>query len=103
MTTATVARPRKRSLVVLAGRGHVDERGAHALMKSLGHVGIEAIYLAPESSPRRIATAAVAEQADAIELCIATHGGGGSILRELLRELDRLDRRQVRIVVHRMN
>jgi methylmalonyl-CoA mutase cobalamin-binding domain/chain len=100
MTVGTATR-RRRSLVVLAGQGGVSDRGARALAASLAGAGIESIYLGREGSPARIARAAVAEAADAVELCIAG-GGGVLIIRELLRELDRIGRRDVTLVLHRV-
>lgn len=95
-----VRRPR-RSLVVLAGgTGASDsDHGARALVASLGAIGIEAVYLGREESAQRIATAVAEENADAVELLLAA--GGVLLLRELLRELIRLGRRDVSIVVHR--
>jgi hypothetical protein len=37
-----------------------------------------------------------------VELCLARSGGGVLVLRELLRELTELGRRDVSIVVHRV-
>jgi methylmalonyl-CoA mutase cobalamin-binding domain/chain len=97
----TVTRRRK-SLVVLAGRGRFDERGALALVESLGTMGIETVYIGAEQSARRIATTAAEEHVDAIDVCMASGAAGITILRDLLQELERVDRRSVSIVVHRV-
>jgi methylmalonyl-CoA mutase cobalamin-binding domain/chain len=89
------------SVVVLAGNGRGTEHGARALAGSLGATGIEIVYLGREPSARRIAASAADARADAVEVCIAG-GGGVSLLLELLRELRRLGRPQVSIVVHRV-
>jgi methylmalonyl-CoA mutase cobalamin-binding domain/chain len=100
MTPATRTRRRRRSLVVLAGDGGVSDRGARALADSLAVAGIEPIYVGRERSPAQIARTAVAEAADAVELCLGA--GGVLIIRELLRELDRIGRRDISLVLHRM-
>lgn len=89
------------SVVVFAGETHASDRGAHALAGSLHEAGVEIVYLGREASAQRIATCAVDVCADAVEVCVA---GGGAIvlLRDLLRELRRLDRGGVSIVVHRV-
>jgi methylmalonyl-CoA mutase cobalamin-binding domain/chain len=87
--------------VVLAGERRGGERPARALAESLALVGIEAIYIGHEPSPARIAQAAVSRSADAVELCLAG-GGGVLLLRQLLRELDRIGRRDLSLVVHRV-
>lgn len=68
---------------------------------SLAGVGIEAVYIGREGNPAQIARAAVSEAADAVELCLAG-SGGVLIIRELLRELDRIGRRDVSLVLHRV-
>jgi methylmalonyl-CoA mutase cobalamin-binding domain/chain len=89
------------SVVVFAGQTGASDRGAQALASSLHEAGVEILYLGREASARRIATCAVDACADAVEVCVA---GGGAVvlLRDLLRELKRLDRRGVSIVVHRV-
>lgn len=86
---------------MVAGYGRVNERGAVALSAELNATGFEALYVGEEQSAHRIAEIAAAENADAIELCLGTHGGV-RILRDLVRELDRLSRRQVSVVIHRI-
>jgi methylmalonyl-CoA mutase cobalamin-binding subunit len=88
-------------VVVLVGDGRASDHGARALARSLGEAGIEILYLGREGSAGRIAASAADAQADAVEVCLAG-GGGVLVLRELLRELIRLDRREVAIVVHRV-
>jgi methylmalonyl-CoA mutase cobalamin-binding domain/chain len=90
----------RRALVVLAGNGAHDEREARRLIGSLADLGIEARYLGRETNARDIASAAAEQGADAIEVCL-TGGGGVILLRDLLRELIAIGRRDVSIVVHR--
>jgi methylmalonyl-CoA mutase cobalamin-binding domain/chain len=93
-------RPRT-SVVVFVGETRANDRGAQALARSLHEAGVEILYLGRERSARRIATCAADVRADAVEVCVAG-GGAVALLRELLRELTRLDRRGVSIVVHRV-
>ena len=93
--------PRRRAIVVVAGHGRVNERGALALNAALNGTGFEARYVGEEQSARRIAKMAADENADSIELCLGTQGGV-MILRDLLRELDRVSRRHVSVVIHRI-
>ncbi len=93
-------RPR-RAVVVLSGHPRTGDRAAQALVRSLTELGVETVYLGVEADPCRIAEAVEAERADAVELCL--DGGGVVMLRCLLRELDQLGRRDVSIVVHRMD
>jgi methylmalonyl-CoA mutase cobalamin-binding domain/chain len=87
--------------MVFAGQPEASDRGAQALASSLHEAGVEILYLGREASARRIAACAADMCADAVEVCVA---GGGAVvlLRDLLRELKRLDRRGVSIVVHRV-
>jgi len=71
-----------------------------ALAASLNELGVETIYLGREQRADRIATVVVEERADAVELCLAGCGGV-SLLRDLLRELINIGRRDVSIVVHK--
>jgi len=91
----------RRSVVVFAGQGRASDRGALALAGSLHEAGVEILYLGREPSARRIAVCAAEACADAVEVCVA---GGGAVvlLRDLLRELKRIDRPAVSIVVHRV-
>jgi transcription antitermination factor NusA-like protein len=58
----------------------------------------------PVTHPRgRIAAVAATQRADAVELCVGSGGGKVPLLRELLRELIRIGRRDVSIVVHRVD
>ena len=75
-------------------------RSAEALTQWLGELGIEATYIGREDDPARIAAAVVSVQADAVELCLTGHCGM-AMLRDLVRELIKIGRRDVRIVVHR--
>src|SRR5688500_5758177 len=89
------------SVVVFAGQTRASDRDALALASSLHEAGVEILYLGREVSARRIATCVVEASADAVEVCVAG-GGAVLVLRDLLRELKRLDRRGVSIVVHRV-
>lgn len=72
-----------------------------ALATALEKAGIEILYLGREANAQRIAVSAVEARADAVEVCLAG-AGGVAVLRALLRELRRLDRSDVSIVVHRV-
>ena len=99
-TSLTTDRQR-RSLVVLAGDGRTSDMGARALARSLAEAGVEVRYMGREPSARQIAAAVTEERADAVEFCVVG-GGGVVLLRELLRELRKTERRRVSIVVHRV-
>jgi methylmalonyl-CoA mutase cobalamin-binding domain/chain len=88
-------------VVVLVGNVRTSDRGARALAGTLRQAGFEIVYLGRQRSARRIAAAADEAGADAVEVCLAG-GGGLVVLRDLLRELRRLGRREVGIVVHRV-
>ena len=60
------------------------------------------MYLGREESARRIALSAADAHADAVEVCVAG-GGAVPLLRDLLRELRRLDCSGVSIVVHKVH
>jgi methylmalonyl-CoA mutase cobalamin-binding subunit len=64
--------------------------------------GFEILYLGREGNARRIARCAAHVHADSVEVCVAG-GGAAALLRELLRELRRLDRGGISIVVHRVH
>ena len=95
------ARRRRRSLVVFAGDLRVGRSQATSLIESLARLGIETAYLGHEHDPGRIAAAALEMQVDAIELCLVGSGRGVPLLRQLLRELIDIGRRDVSIVVHK--
>lgn len=90
-----------RSLVVLGGRGSAGEADVEPLLEILRQFGIRTKFLGREEDPRRIAEAASAEEVDTVELCLVGPGGI-PMVRDLLRELIALDRRDVTIVVHRV-
>jgi methylmalonyl-CoA mutase cobalamin-binding subunit len=90
-------RPR-RSVLVLAGNGHVGDDAVTAVARSLRATGTELFYLGREDCSARIAAAVADMGADAVEVCIAGNGGV-LLIRQLLRELDR---NRVSIVVHRL-
>jgi methylmalonyl-CoA mutase cobalamin-binding domain/chain len=100
VTERTALRVR-RSVVALAGSVRTGDGAARALATRLDQLGIETTYLGREESARRIAAAVADEGADAVELCLAGTGGV-LLLRELLRELSDVGRRDVSIVVHRV-
>jgi methylmalonyl-CoA mutase cobalamin-binding domain/chain len=92
---------RRTSVVVFVGERPVSDRGARALEGSLRAAGVDTRYLGHEASASRIAASAVDSDAQAVEVCVA---GGGAVvlLRDLLRELRRLGRPEVNIVVRRV-
>jgi methylmalonyl-CoA mutase cobalamin-binding subunit len=96
---ATMARPR-RAVVAVIGEA-LDNDHAMALTESLAGLGIGANYLGRQDDAASIAQAVVHERADTVELCLG-RGPGVLVLRELLRELIRVGRRDVSIVVHRI-
>jgi methylmalonyl-CoA mutase cobalamin-binding domain/chain len=85
----------------MAGAPEISDRPAMVLAESLTELGVEARYLGREDRAREIAAVVAAEQIDAVELCL-TPGAGVLLLRELLRELIRIGRRDVSIVVHKV-
>ena len=89
------------SVIVWAGDACTSDGAVQGVTDSLHDAGVNTLYLGCEASARRIAAAVVEACADAAEVCVA---GGGAILllRDLLRELKRLDRREVSVVVHRV-
>jgi methylmalonyl-CoA mutase cobalamin-binding domain/chain len=91
----------RRAVVVFVGDMGMSDRGAQAFASSLHDAGVDTLYLGREASAQRIATRVADVRADAVEVCVA---GGGAVLllRDLLRELKRLDRGGVSIVVHRV-
>jgi methylmalonyl-CoA mutase cobalamin-binding domain/chain len=91
----------RRAVVVLAGGTGRTDRGAQALAESLTKMGVEAVYLGREDSARRIADAVAEQRADAVELVLGG-AGGVALLRQLLRELIEVGRRDASIVVHRL-
>ena len=79
----------------------MSDHGARALIRSLESAGINTLYLGRETDAVQIAAAAANADADAVEVCVA--GCGAVILlRELLHELKAVGRRDVSIVVHRV-
>jgi methylmalonyl-CoA mutase cobalamin-binding domain/chain len=99
LVSMATRRPRK-SLVVLACDG-AEENSARLIATALAEIGVETTYLGREQTAERIARAAADERADAVELCLS-QDAGVQLLRELLRELIRIGRRDVSIVVHRI-
>jgi methylmalonyl-CoA mutase cobalamin-binding subunit len=89
-------------VVVVVGSSAGGTRAGIALSSKLQELGIETIYLGREDSPRRIAAVAVERLADAVEICLA-RSTGIQLLRELLHELIDAGRRDVSIVVHRVD
>jgi hypothetical protein len=88
-------------VVVLSGGTRAGDGVARALAESLSTLRIETTYLGRRESAREIASAIADLRADAVELCLG--GGGVRLLRDLLRELERIGRRDVSIVVHRVH
>jgi methylmalonyl-CoA mutase cobalamin-binding subunit len=87
-------------VVVFLADERTNDRAARALLNSLGEAGIDVLYLGRQRCASRIAASAAATRADSVEVCMAD-GFGVVVLRELLRELTRLNRREVSLVVHR--
>jgi methylmalonyl-CoA mutase cobalamin-binding subunit len=92
----------RRAVVALACGAANDDRGALALVESLTKMGVHAVYLGSEDSARRIADAVAEQQADSVELVLAG-AGGVPLLRQLLRDLIDVGRRDASIVVHRLS
>jgi methylmalonyl-CoA mutase cobalamin-binding domain/chain len=90
----------RRAVVVLASRPRTGDRAVEALVRSLSELGVETVYLGVEDDPCRIAAAVAEEGADTVELCL--NGGGVMLLRRLLGELGEVGRRDVSIVLHRL-
>jgi methylmalonyl-CoA mutase cobalamin-binding domain/chain len=86
---------------VLVGDDRTSDAGAKALSRSLRGAGIDTIYLGRHLSAYEIAKSANELRADAVDVCLAG-SGGSAVLRELLRELRRLGRQEVGIVIHRV-
>jgi methylmalonyl-CoA mutase cobalamin-binding subunit len=95
----SVRRPR-RSLVVIAQATPANDRRAQSLVRSLDELGVEAVYLGRLDCARSMAAVAAEREADAIELCVER--GCVRLLRDLLRALIDLGRRDVSVVVHRI-
>jgi methylmalonyl-CoA mutase cobalamin-binding subunit len=102
VTTSMAQRRPRKSVVVLAGSARTGERAVLALADSLARLGVETTYLGREESVERIAAFAVDEDADAVELCLPWGGVGVLTVCGLLRELMEIGRRDVSIVVHRV-
>jgi methylmalonyl-CoA mutase cobalamin-binding subunit len=93
---------RRKSILVLATSARTGESTVQALADSLESLGVQTTSLGREESAKRIAAAVADEGADAVELCLSRHGGGVVLLRGLLRELADIGRRDVSIVVHKV-
>lgn len=91
----------RRCVVVVAGAAHAGETAAEGLARTLTDLGVATRYLGREETPEVVALAVAEEQADAVELCLGR--GGVLFLRELLRELTSIGRRDVSIVIHRLD
>jgi methylmalonyl-CoA mutase cobalamin-binding subunit len=86
---------------VQVGEPRTGDQAARALTDSLSGFGVEATYVGIHEDAEPIAAAAVAARADSVEVCLR-RGTGIPILRDLLRELIRIGKREVSIVVHRV-
>lgn len=86
---------------MVVGCEKIGDAGAEALSRSLEVAGIETVYVGRPGGATEIAALANDLRADSVELCLP-HGGGITVLRDLLRELRRLGRPEVGIVVHRV-
>jgi methylmalonyl-CoA mutase cobalamin-binding domain/chain len=87
---------------VQAGRSRTSDSAARALAESLTKAGIHTAYLGAERTAAEIASTAQQQDVDAVELCLAGTGGV-LIIRELLQALREIGRRDVSIVVHRVD
>jgi hypothetical protein len=96
-------RRRRKSLVVLAGRPGTGETVAQALVDSLASLGVQTTTVRRETSPQGIAAAVANEHADTVELCLARGGDGVALPWSLLHELAAIGRRDVSIVVHKID
>jgi hypothetical protein len=96
---ASRARRRRRSVVAVAG-STTSETAADRLLAMLTELGVQPTYLGREEDVGRIAAAVAEQRADAVDLCLGRHGGV-VVVRNLLRELSRVGRRDVSIVIHR--
>jgi methylmalonyl-CoA mutase cobalamin-binding subunit len=99
-TPMAVRRPRK-SLIVVASNLRASESHARTLARSLRQLGVETSYLGGVTDAGRIAATVRDVGADAVEVCLEAPGGA-RLLRDLLRELTEIGRRDVSIVVHRV-
>jgi hypothetical protein len=89
--------------VVVAGSPRTGESTARALVDSLASLGVQTTSLGREECAHRIAAAVASEHADAVELCLPRDGASVALLRSLLRELTEIGRRDVSIVVHKVD
>jgi methylmalonyl-CoA mutase cobalamin-binding subunit len=88
--------------VVFAAEPGTNERAAESLAHALRARGVRVVYLGSDLSAERVAAAVEDASADAIDVCLSGRGAI-AFLRELLRELGRLECRGVRIVLHRVD
>jgi hypothetical protein len=66
-------------------------------------MGVETVYLGREANARRIADAVADHTVDAVELIVGRDSGVVPLLRQLLRALIDVGRRDVSIVLHRVH
>lgn len=85
---------------MLVGDAGAGEDPGRVLARALRELGVETTYIGKENDARRVVSAAVDHRADAIELCVI-EGGGVPLLRQLVRELTSVGRRDLSIVVHK--
>jgi methylmalonyl-CoA mutase cobalamin-binding subunit len=90
----------RRAVVALVGVSDLDAGRGWGVVESLTQLGVQTIYLGAEDSAHRIADAVVRHDADSVELCLIG-GRGVLLLRELVRELIQVGRRDASIVLHR--
>jgi hypothetical protein len=91
----------RRAIIVFAGGAAQNDEAAQVLERSLVELGLDAKYVGRAGDAARIASLVTLEGADAVEVCLPPGGGGVRLLRDLLRELIEMGRRDVSIVVHR--
>jgi methylmalonyl-CoA mutase cobalamin-binding subunit len=94
-------RPR-RAIIVFAGGATENDEAAQVLERSLVDLGLDARYVGRADDAARIASLVTLEGADAVEVCLSPGSGAVRFLRDLLRVLIEMGRRDVSIVVHRV-
>jgi methylmalonyl-CoA mutase cobalamin-binding subunit len=95
------SRSPRRSIVVSVG-GRTDDEAAQQLTRSLCALGVDSRYFGHRDNAQEIAALVADERADTVELCLAGGARGVLLLRQLLRGLIDVGRRDVTIVVHRV-
>jgi methylmalonyl-CoA mutase cobalamin-binding subunit len=87
--------------VCVGGAAAIDD-AARRLARSLEALGVETKYFGQRDDAQEIAALVASERADTVELYLAAGAAGVVLLRELLRRLIAIGRRDVSIVIHRV-